>query len=167
MRSYAHAMIFPMMLCTVLAAASGCSQMTQAEIKALETRELDLPYDEAYKAAANGLFSLGFTISHSDKESGVISGKRNKKVGSLSVTFLLFLPLPTVGQGSHEEGVTFMLTELDPMLTQLRMKVVINGKPVADRKFMTNIWQQIEREAMLESRPSDRFATTQPGDTAP
>ena len=35
------------------------------------------------------------------------------------------------------------------------MKVIRNGKPVVDRKLMTQIWQQIEREAMLESRPSD------------
>jgi hypothetical protein len=33
--------------------------MTQTEIKMLETRELDLPYDDAYQAALNGLFSLG------------------------------------------------------------------------------------------------------------
>ena len=143
-------------LCALpLAVGSGCTQLSQAEIKALETRELDLPFDEAYQAAANGLFSLGFAIDHSDKDSGVLSSSRSSKVAKLSVTFLLILPLPTISEGTHDEAITFMLTEADPQTTQLRMKVIRNGKPVVDRKLMTQIWQQIEREAMLESRPSD------------
>jgi len=31
------------------------------------------------------------------------------------------------------------------------MKVIDNGKPVIDRQLMTRIWQQIEREAMLDA----------------
>ena len=66
----------------------------------------------------------------------------------------------------RNEAVTFMLSPLEPKLTQLRMKVMVNGQPLADRTMMTKIWQQLEREAMLESRPSDRLATTtQPATT--
>ena len=61
--------------------AAGCAtsgSMTQAELKFLETREIDLPYQETYAAALNAMFSLGLQITHSDKSSGVISGlKRN------------------------------------------------------------------------------------------
>jgi len=140
--------------CVLVLLCCGCQTLTQAEIKALETRELDLPFDEAYEAAMNGLFSLGFTIDHSDKASGVVSGRRTKKTAALSVTFLLILPLPTISEGTHEEAVSFKLTPLEPRVTELRMKVVVNGNPVIDRKLMTQIWQRIEREAMLESRPS-------------
>ncbi|RME37280.1 MAG: hypothetical protein D6788_09810 [Planctomycetota bacterium] len=134
---------------------SGCaSSLSQAEIKFLETRDMDLPYAEAYQAAANGLFSLGYTIEHSDKASGILSGRLHKKKASLSVTFLLILPLPTVGEGTSEEAVTFMLTQVKPHLTRLRMKLVRDGKPLIDRKVMTRIWQRIEREALLESRPA-------------
>jgi|GEM_PF-7036620 len=57
----------------------GCKSATtsQAEIKYFETRELALSYDEAYTAAANGLFSLGYAIDHSDKESGILSATRH------------------------------------------------------------------------------------------
>lgn len=136
--------------------SSGCNELTQSEIKFLETREVDLPYDEAYQAAINGLFSLGYTIEHSDKESGVVSGRRNKKAAKMSVTFLLILPLPTVGEGSNEEAITFLITRQEPDVSLLRMKVVINGKPVANRELMTEIWQRIEREAMLETRPREQ-----------
>jgi len=139
----------------IIGIGSGCSELTQAEIKALETRELDLSYKDAYSAAANGLFSLGFTIDHSDMESGIISGRRTKKVAGLSVTFLLILPLPTINESTHEEAITFMLTKLEPTISVLRMKIVVNGEPVVDRELMTQIWQRIEREALLETRPSD------------
>jgi hypothetical protein len=133
---------------------SGCQKsLSQAEIKFLETRELDLPYDRAYKAAANGLFSMGYAIDHSDKESGILSAKCNKKSTKMSLSFLLILPILTFGEGSDEEAVTFMLSSLKARLTQLRMKIVRNGLPIVDRKLMTQIWQRIEREAMLESRP--------------
>lgn len=146
--------------------AFGCSQMTQAEIKYLETREIDLPYDESYRAAMNGLFSLGFTIEHSDKESGVVTGKRNDpntgaKIGA-AVAFGLIGVLAT---GDRNEAVTFMLSKLEPKVTQLRMKVLVNGKAVTDRTVMTKIWQQIEREAMMESRPSNRSPSSAPTET--
>ena len=37
-------------LCSVAVTATGCATLTQAEIKALETREMDCSYDDAYKA---------------------------------------------------------------------------------------------------------------------
>jgi len=148
--------------------SSGCVHLTQAEIKALETREMDCSFDEAYRASSNGLFSLGFTISHSDKESGILTGTRHDpNTGAKVANAILFGVIGLAATKDRDEAVTFMLTPLEPNLTQLRMKVIVNGKAVIDRKFMTKIWQQIEREAMLESRPSDRLATTQPGSTVP
>lgn len=143
--------------------SSGCVQLTQSEIKALGTREMDCPFDEAYKAASNGLFSLGFTISHSDKESGILTGTRHDpNTGAKVANTVLFGVLGLALTKDRNEAVTFMLTPLEPNLTQLRMQIIINGKVVVDRTFMTAIWQQIEREAMLESRPSERSTTTQP-----
>jgi hypothetical protein len=148
---------------SVLLGPCGCATLTQAEIKALETRELDLPYDEAYQAAMNGLFSLGFTIDHSDKESGVVTGKRtDPQVGAKLGAAVVLGVVGVLAVGDRSEAVTFKLAALEPRVTQLRMKVVVNGKAVVDRQFMTKIWQQIEREAMLESRPSDRVPGTHP-----
>ncbi len=147
----------------MLFGASGCATMTQTEIKALQTREIDLPYEEAYQAAMNGLFSLGFTIDHSDKVSGVVTGKRSDpqtgaKIGAAVALGLLGL----LAVGDRNEAVTFKLAVLEPRVTQLRMQLVINGKAIVDRQLMTKIWQQIEREALLESRPSDRSPASQP-----
>jgi hypothetical protein len=145
---------------------TGCTQLSQAEIKALETREMDCPFDEAYKAAANGLFALGFTIAHSEKESGILTGTRlDPNTGEKVANTILFGAIGLAATKDKNEAVTFMLSPLKPNLTQLRMKVIVNGQPLVDRVMMTKIWQQIEREAMLESRPSDRVPTTQPATT--
>lgn len=153
---------FPSLLLAVESVGlSGCAQLTQAEIKALETREMDCSFDEAYQAAANGLFSLGFTISHSDKESGILTGSRlDPNTGEKVANTLLFGVLGLALTKDRNEAITFMLSPLRAELTQLRMKLIVNGKSVIDHKLMTMIWQQIEREAMLETRPSDRTPTT-------
>jgi hypothetical protein len=146
----------------VACGSTGCAQMTQAEIKSLETREMDCSFDEAYKAAANGLFALGFTVSHSDKESGILTGTRqDPNTGAKVAAAVAFGIIGLLATQDRNEAVTFMLSPIEPKLTQLRMKVMVNGKALADREMMTRIWQQIEREAMLESRPSDRVAGTQ------
>lgn len=150
--------IVPLMVC-----CGGCVQpITQTEIKALETRELDMPFDEAFSAAANGLFSLGFTIDHSDKVSGILTGKRlDPRAGAKLANAIFFGVIGLAATKERNEAVSFMLSPLEPNVTQLRMKVIVNGKPVVDRKMMTKIWQQIEREAMLETKPSERTPTTQ------
>lgn len=131
--------------------SAGCqTTLTQAEIKFLETRELDLSYEEAYQAAANGLFSLGYAITHSDKESGILSAQNSRGEAKWSITFLLIIPLPSVGEGTEEETVSLLLTPKSERLTQLRMKLVRDGEPVVDREVMTAIWQRIERAALLE-----------------
>jgi len=142
----------------------GCKTMTQSEIKFLETRELDLPYDNAYKAAANGLFSLGFAIDHSDKESGILSARQHDPRTGLKVSNAIFFGvIGLAATESVDHAITFMLTSVNPTLTELRMKVVRNGKAVVDRKLMTKIWQTIEREAMLATRPvTDRTAQAAP-----
>ena len=141
---------------------TGCAQMTQAEIKFLETRELDLPYDEAYSAAANGLFSLGYSIEHSDKESGILSGRRHDpNTGGKLASGLFFGIVGLLATGENDEAVTFMLTRYQSAVTILRMKVIVNGQQIVDHKIMTRIWQQIEREAMLDTRPLEDKTTEQ------
>jgi len=140
----------------LLTLSSGCSQqLTQTEIKYLETRELDGPYDEIYDASLNAMFSLGLSIVHTDKQSGIVTGQSGDHVQRVS-THPLFRPLYPV------KKVTLMVKDKAPNLTQIRMKVLVNEQQQLDRKLMTKIWQRIEREAMLEAKPPEPTPSTKP-----
>lgn len=131
---------------------AGCSHsLTQAEIKFLETREINRPYPQVYDAALNAIFSLGMTIQHSDKSSGVISGQVGDYAHRATLSGRQRRKHPVT-------KVTLLVVPRGPRATQLRMKVLINEEPQMDRKLMTAIWQRIEREAMLDDRPRRHHA---------
>ncbi len=49
---------------------------TQLGARQIEVRTLDVPYEIAYRAATQALFSLGYSIDQSDKVSGILTGSR-------------------------------------------------------------------------------------------
>lgn len=49
---------------------------TQLGARQLEVRALDVPFETAYRAVTQAMFSLGYSISHSDKASGILTGTR-------------------------------------------------------------------------------------------
>ncbi|UCF32315.1 MAG: hypothetical protein JSV78_08250 [Phycisphaerales bacterium] len=127
---------------------AGCHRPTQAEIKFLETREVNRPYELTYNACLNAMFSMGMTITHTDKHSGVISAQSGDHAQRADAGIWKgFYPV---------KKVTLMVSPRRPDRTQIRMNVLINEKQKLDRRLMTRIWQRIEREAMLDSGPSRR-----------
>lgn len=116
--------------------------MTQSQIRALETREIDAPYDKVYDASMNAMFSMGLSVQHTDKVSGIITGQVGDHV-QRAATHWMFRAFVNV------KKVTLMITPCGPNKTTVRMKVLINEQPQVDEKLMTDIWQRIEKEAML------------------
>jgi len=49
---------------------------SQLGTRQIELRTLDVPYELAYRAATQAFFSIGFSITHSDKASGILTGSR-------------------------------------------------------------------------------------------
>jgi hypothetical protein len=147
-------MVFGMAF-SLLAGLTGCSQMTQSEIRALETREIDAPYDKVYDASLNAMFSMGLNICHTDKASGIMAGQNGDHIQRASAG-LLWRPLFPV------KKVTLMVAPKGSGSTSIRMKILVNEKPQVDPKLMTEIWQRIEKEAMLteafdpEAQSSDK-----------
>lgn len=52
------------------------AEPTQLATHQIEVRRLEVPYDLAYRAATQAMFSLGYSIEHSDKASGILTGSR-------------------------------------------------------------------------------------------
>jgi hypothetical protein len=56
---------------------------TQLAARQIEIRNLDTNYDIAYRSATQALLSLGYSISHSDKASGILTGSRSVGVSEM------------------------------------------------------------------------------------
>lgn len=52
------------------------TEPTQLGVRQIEVRRLEVPYETAYNAAAQAMFDLGYSVSHSDKASGILTGSR-------------------------------------------------------------------------------------------
>jgi hypothetical protein len=65
-----------------LGSTTAFSQTTEEDpsqlgARQIEVRSLDTNYDIAYRAATQALLSLGYSINHSDKTSGILTGSRS------------------------------------------------------------------------------------------
>ena len=159
---------------------------TQLGARQLEVRSLDVPYDDAYRAATQAMFSLGYSIKHSDKASGILAGTRmigikeakedqqaKAAMGALSlvpyVGILGALGSLAPGREATSLEVTMFLQPMGPKQSQIRFKMQANGEPVWDQVTIDRLWVTTQREAMIESGPpvASPPAAAQPPSTPP
>ena len=139
-----------------MAFTTGCAsnKLTQSEIKYLQTRQIDRPFHQTYDAALNAMFGLGYSITHTDKQSGIIAAQLGD-YGHQSM----------MSAKEREENpvqkVTLMVRPHGRDQTVLRMKLLINELPKQDPKIVTALWMRIEREAMLDAGPGELTRTNQ------
>lgn len=127
------------------------TQISQAEIKALETREIAVSLDRAYTAAIQALFDLGYIIRHSEKEAGIVVGEQQQ-------TTTTWVP----GEGNRPGyfrpvvttyTVTLLLASAGKKKTQLRIKYSVDGSMRFDRQRINDVWVAIDREALMGAHP--------------
>jgi len=138
-------------LAVVMLWMTGCAttnRLTQSEIKFLQTRQIDRPFHQTYDAALNAMFGLGYSLTHTDKQSGIISGQWGDYGKQAMMT-------ADERKKNPVRKVTLMVRPKGRDQTQLRMKMLIDEQPKLDRKLVTQLWIRIEREAMLDAGPSD------------
>ena len=162
-------MRFHVLLLMLIAGVTGCvtnsvssQDPTQLGTRQIEVRTLDAPQNIAYNAAMQAFFSLGYSINHTDKDSGVITGSRTTgtkeaKDSQKTKSILGFVPyvgmaswlLPDKEPTAHQ--VTMLLQSVSPNRTQIRFKMQANGEAVWDSIAVDKLWVTTQREAMLES----------------
>ena len=101
----------------------------QMVTRAIETRYIDSNFEIAYTSAAHAFFALGFTIHHSEKDSGIIEGDNVN---------------PNIDAKRGQMGP-------NDKRTKMRIQMVINGKAQVDPKVVDAIWIVTQREAMMTS----------------
>lgn len=151
---------FTTMLCTSLLLA-GCafledSGLGQAEVTALQTREVDAPYEKVYAAAQEALFDLGYTILHSEKASGVLVGEKQERNHRSE-----WITIPnTTNQIPRPQAelydtldLTFLIKPNGPRSTNVRIKTDINKHQRLDRRAINDAWLYIQRQVMMNTPP--------------
>lgn len=123
----------------------------QLATRDMETRDMRISYDAAYKAVSNAFFAMGYTIKHSDKSSGIIVGsKSHPGTGKKAAMILLFGVPGALIDTKTNYDVTVMLTQKDNDFTTIRIGTSVNGQPVVCREIIDSIWTVVEREAMID-----------------
>ncbi len=133
---------------------------SQAQLKALETRTLDAPFDAVYAAATEALFDLGYQVTHSDKGSGIVVGERkHTKTESIPVK-------DTRGNWQwikQERTTTFSLTllikSMGKKVTDVRIKTAIDGAAQLNKSAINEVWMYIDRQVLMNApAPSPKRA---------
>lgn len=148
--------IIPILLCFGFVSAWGCGmegkRMTQSELKYFETRPIDAPFDAVYEAAIEAFFDLGYTMTHSDRGSGVLVGeKRRKKPGAWL--------LGDIPKGESPENyydmlqLTILVKNKGKAASKVRIKTAINKEVALDKEAIDEVWVYIERQVLMEEKP--------------
>jgi len=134
----------------------GCStpqgaRPGQLATRAIEIRYIESNYETAFKAATHALFSLGYTISHTDKDSGILVGKRETADNGAKVGWVLLLGVAgaMMDTDTAQEITLFVDKGKDDSRTTLRIQMLVNGEAQIDPIVVDSIWVVAQREAMI------------------
>lgn len=124
--------------------AHSPSRYTQAQLNAIETRDVDATFDETFSAASNALFDAGYTIAMSDRSAGLITGEAGK-----DNTAARFWVSPLIQDSRFR--ISMQVRQTAPKLCAVRVKTSSNGEPVVDKKAIDNIWTLMQRQVMMKA----------------
>ena len=134
--------------------ASSGPKLTQAQITALETREIDASLSETFNAASSALFDAGYTISMSDREGGILTGTKSKDRSSER-----FWVSPYIRD--TEFVVSIQMRESSSRRTTARVKTSVNGEPRVDKAAIDQLWVLMQRQVLMHE-PPQMDASAQP-----
>ena len=130
-------------LLTLTACTSSGPMYTQAQLNALETREVDAGLPETFSAASNALFDAGYTISMSDREGGLLTGTRaidrsvqrfwlNRKIENVNFT------------------ISIMIRAINSERCSTRVKTAVNGSQRVDERAIDEFWMLMRRQVLMK-----------------
>lgn len=143
--------IFIGLITLTLGFAAGCSAppppLTQAQITAIETREVDANLADTYNAASSALFDAGYIIIMSDRQGGLITGRKGLDKSSERAWLS-----PTIRD--DEFMVSIQMREAGPTRTTTRIKTAFNGEQRIDKTAIDQLWVLMQRQVMMSQPPT-------------
>ena len=135
--------ILPVLLLNV-SLLCGCMgpQLSQAQLNAIETREIDAGMDATFTAASGALFDAGYTVSMSDRQAGLLTGSKAKDRTADRLWW---------GEGVHDTQYTLSI-QMRPdgkNHTTVRIKTSVNGESVVNKQAIDQVWLLIQRQVLM------------------
>jgi hypothetical protein len=142
-----------LLACGLLLSTVGCAstQLTQAQLNAIETRDVDASMSETFSAASNALFDAGYTIAMSDRQGGLLTGKKSQDKTSERIWVSPYIK-------DTEFTISMQVREIGPKRCAVRVKTAINGEQQVDQKAVDQIWTLMQRQVLMKEPLSDMAA---------
>jgi RNA polymerase-binding transcription factor DksA len=158
MKFYSIGSIF---LVSITLLAIGCvstQQFTQAQLNAIETREVEASMNETYNAASGAMFDAGYTIAMSDRQGGLLTG--TKAVDRSAERYWISHYIEDT-----KFTVSIQVRETTPKNCTVRVKTSINGAPKVDKKAIDELWILMQRQVLMKEplleEPPDKILSPQ------
>jgi hypothetical protein len=134
---------FSAMLILTGCIASSQLHLSQAQLNAIETREVDASMNETYNAASGALFDAGYTIAMSDRQGGLLTGTKAHDRSADR-----FWVSPYIEDTKF--AVSIQIRETGPKFCTIRIKTSINGEPKVDKKAIDELWLLMQRQVLMK-----------------
>ncbi len=131
---------------TVLLLSSGCvstPRYTQAQLNAIETREVEANLDETFNSASGALFDAGYTISMSDRQAGLLTGTKAKDMTAARFWYGTYIP-------DISFATSIQVRQTEPKRCSVRIKTSRNGEPQTDKKAIDELWVLMQRQVLMK-----------------
>jgi hypothetical protein len=134
--------------------AAGCfapgrapDRFSQAQLNAIETREVDADVDRTFEAGTDALLDAGYTIVHSDKNAGILTGARviDRTVQRIFISSMI---------SDSQYTLTLLVKRLGPVRSSARIKLAHNGEARVDKKAIDDIWVLMQRQVLMNEPPA-------------
>ena len=127
---------------------AGCVLFTpplgQAQLNAIETRDVDAGFDETFSAATGALFDAGYIISMSDREGGLLTGTRS--IDRSRQRRLLDSKI----EDTHF-AVSVMIREAGSDRCSVRIKTSVNGVQKVNNRAIDQFWVLMQRQVLMKA----------------
>jgi len=149
-----HRMPVPL-ICFGAALALGCvsaptaSNFSQAQLTAIETREIEAGMSETYSAAASALFDAGYTIAMSDRDAGLLTGRKGKDNSAARAWIS-----PDIRDTDFT--ISIQLRPITASSTAARVKTSVNGEPIVKKDAIDAFWNLMQRQVLMKAPPADQ-----------
>jgi len=133
--------------------AGGCSSrqkassFSQAQLNAIETREVEAGMEATFSAASGAMFDAGYTIAMSDRAAGLLTGKKATDNTASRVWV-------SASIRDEEFVMSVQIRSITPQLSAVRLKTSINGESIVEKEAIDAFWTLMQRQVLMKAPPA-------------